>query len=252
MNWLAQWADANPEAIKRISEEARESRPIPKELRMANNLKELQSLTTSELNGIKGLIESTANAIKDTMEDVEVPNPAKPVRVQKINEAATVKKNASIEKIRKNAQAMREAAANKAKLIDPYNQPGMILAAEQDIKNRRPEELAALYEQHRDNPKMLFHLRRLAEPIMTGKDVSLEAKQGFQAAVRKYRRPEEIERDAAHAGADVIDSEVQALGRFYDQELGNAQSGTYRGGDSLDAFRDVVISRSSQAAAEQE
>lgn len=252
MNWLAEWVDANPEAMQRIGEEVKKSRRIPKELRMANNLKELQSLTTTELNGIKSLIESTASSIRDTMEDVEIPNPAKPVRVQKIIEAATERKNASIEKIRKNAKAMREAATNKAKLIDPYNQPGMILAAEQDVKNRRPEELAALYEQHRDNPKMLFHLRRLAEPIMAGKDVSLEAKHGFQAAVRKHRRPEEIERDAAHAGADVIDSEVQALGRFYDQELGNAQSGSYRGADSLDAFRDVVISRSSRAATEQE
>ncbi len=251
MNWLAEWVDANPEAIKRISEEVRQSRPIPKEQRMANNLKELHALTERELNGIRSLIENTAQAVRDTMEDPEIPNPAKPVRVQKIIEAATQRKNASIEKIRQNAQAMREATANKAKLIDPYNQPGMILAAEQDVKNRRPEQLAELYEQHRDNPKMQFHLRRLAEPIMAGKDVSLQAKDSFQTAVRKHRRPEEIERDAAHAGGDVIDTEVQAMGRFYDQELDSAKSGRY-GGDSLDAFRDAILNGSSRAAAEQE
>lgn len=248
---LTEWADANQEKVRELTEEVRQERRIPRELRMANNLKELQSLTATELNGIKSLIVNSAGAIRETMEDVEIPDPAKPMRVEKIIEAATQRKNASIEKIRQNAQAMREAVANKAKLVDPYNPPGMILAAEQDVKSRTPEQLAELYEQHADNPKMLFHLKRLADPVISSPDTSIHAKASYEAAVRKHRRPEDIERDAAHAGVDVIDGEVQALGRFYDQELGNARSGNYSGA-SLDAFRDAILKGSSRAAAEQE
>ncbi|MCL5883520.1 MAG: hypothetical protein M1539_06035 [Actinobacteria bacterium] len=237
------------EEIEEHRAEARQIE-IEKELKM-KNLKKLQELTATEANGIKSLIENTAQAVRDTMEDVEIPNPAKPVRIRKIIEAAQARRDASIQKIRESAKAVRETASQAVRVPGLHDKPGVIIAAEQDVRNHKPEQLAALYERHAGDQVMQAHIRRLAGPILAGRDVPLQARAAFQDAVRKHRSEAEINRDAAHAGANSIDAELDALTHFSNTALNDAQSGMFNSERSLEAARNIILNRS-QAAADAE
>lgn len=227
------------------------------QLRKVNfmDLKKMQGIMSKNMNGIKVIIETTAEQVDAIKEDLSLPDRAKPERIRKLLDMAIAQKDAKISEIRENVKQLRQASANRAALIDPYNSPGMILAAEQDVKARTPEQLQSLYEQHADNPKMRHHIARLAKPILEADDVPQKIRLNFDKAVRKHRSPEEIERDSAHASADSLEYSSKVLSAAYDRYIEEAWSGRAALdaggpiGESLDAIHNEILEHASSEAA---
>lgn len=253
----------SPESEAQIKEwDERTTRRIiqGEQMRKANfmNLKKMQGIMARNMNGVKAIIETTAEKVDAIKADLEIQDRAKPDRIKRLLDMAEAQKEAKIDEINEAVGQLRQAATNRAALIDPFNSPGMILAAEQDVKARTPEQLQSLYEQHADNPKMLYHLRRLAKPILDGDDTPQKTRLNFDKAVRKHRTPEEVERDAAHAAADSFEYSSKLLSSTYGRHIQNAGSGRAalssggEYGEWADEIRDELLEHASRdvAAAE--
>lgn len=215
------------------------------------DLTKLQAAAQREMTSIAAAMEAAAGQIMDIRNDPEILDRAKPIKIDRVVQEVRKQKEAALKRISELAKDTLESSTVAARIAG-IDKADAAVIAQQDISSRLPEELVELYEAAaRDNDRVrMHHLRRLSEPVLARND-NLNARESFQAAVRRHRSDTEVTRDRAHAGANALLEEVKGFGFWADKELESVASGQFNG-RTLTAAADVATRRSQEAAAEQE